>query len=104
MSIVRGDLSLDRYGSQLSPDQLGIDAVLLNEVVVSAVLGDLALVQHDDGIGILDCAQSVSDYDHGLGNVGVLQDLVQGLLDLVLGFCIEGACCLVQEKHLGLPD
>lgn len=62
---------------------------------MGAVLGDGALVENDDGVGIPDCAESVGDDDHGLGDGFVLQDLVECLLDLMLGFGIKSAGCLV---------
>lgn len=71
---------------------------------MGAVLDDLAFIDHDDCVGIPDGAQPVRDYDYCLGDLWVLEDLVEGLLDLMLGLGVEGAGRLVEKQDLGLPD
>ena len=68
------------------------------------VFSDLAIFKNNYSIGILNCAKSVCDDDHGLRNVLVLDDLVECLLDLVLRFSIECRGGLIQQQDLGLPN
>ena len=71
---------------------------------MGAVLDDLAFVDHNDRVGISDGAQPVRDYNYCLGDFWVLENLVEGLLYLMLGLGVKGAGCLVKEEDLGLPD
>lgn len=71
---------------------------------MGAVLDDLTFVNNDDCIGIFDGTQSVRDDDYCLGNCGVLEDLIESLLHLMLGLGIKGAGRLIKEQYLRLPN
>ena len=87
---------------QLSVDQLLVNSILGQQIVVGALLHDLAILHHDDGVGVLDRGESVGDADHCL--LSLADKLVDGLLDEVLAFGVEGGGGLVEEEELGLSD
>jgi hypothetical protein len=48
-------------GAGLQGEQLGVAAAAGHQLLVGALLGDPAVVQHDDLIGVPDIGQPVSD-------------------------------------------
>jgi hypothetical protein len=65
----------------LSFNQGFIGTVLLDELVMRATLQDLASLEHDDFIGILDGRESMSDDDYCLTELAIGKDAIQSLLD-----------------------
>ena len=61
-----------------------------------SLLDNIALTHADDLVSADDCTESVSDHDHCL--LLLLEQSVQGLLDLVLTVSVECAGGLVEEK------
>ena len=51
---------------------------------MGAPLHDDTLLKDNDLICALDGRQSVGDHDHRLGQLLILEDFIEGLLDLVL--------------------
>lgn len=60
----------------MSFDQGFIGAVLLDELVMGATLQDLASLEHDDFISILDGRESMSDDDNRLTQLAVGKDAI----------------------------
>jgi hypothetical protein len=60
----------------LSFDQGFIGAVLLDELVMGATLQDLASLEHDDFISILDGRESMSDDDNRLTELAIGKDAI----------------------------
>ena len=73
-----------------------------DEVVVSSTLHDLTVLHDDDLVSVTDSAQSVSNDDDRL--LSTVDQLVQGLLHLVLGLSIQSGGGLVEQKNLRLAD
>ena len=60
----------------MSFDQGFIGAVLLDELVMGATLQDLASLEHDDFISILDGRESMSDDDNCLTELVIGKDAI----------------------------
>ena len=70
-------------------------AVVGQQAGVGALLGNPPLVQHNDEVGVPDCAQTMGNGDRGaLG--GQTRD---GLLDEVLGFGIDRGGRLIENQN-----
>ena len=63
---------------------------------MGSLLDDVTLAHADDLVCADDCAESVCDHDHCL--LLLLEQSVQGLLDLVLAVSVECASSLVKKK------
>ena len=70
----------------MTADKVLVDTIHLNKLLVGAALFYLTMLHADDFVGILDCAESVRDDDDSL--LSALNQLVQGLLDLMLALSI----------------
>src|SRR5262245_6854451 len=62
--------------------QIGVDPAEGDELVVLALLGHDAALEHDDLVGVADGAQAVRDGDHGAALHEPLERLHHGLLRL----------------------
>jgi hypothetical protein len=67
---------------------------------VAAALDHLAVLQHDDAVGIADGGEAVGDDEAG----AALQQLGQRLLDLPLGVAVDIGRGLVEHQDLGVGD
>ena len=83
---------------ELPLDELFVGTTRSNQLVVRALLKDLALAHYDNLVGVPDGGESVGDDDAGLS--GALHEGVEGLLYLMLTLGIQGACRLIQEDDL----
>ena len=79
--------------------ELVVDALLLHQFLVSALLHSLAFTHHHDAVRVIDGGEAVSDHDAG----PALPGLVQGLLHHLLALCVQGRGGLVQQQDLGVP-
>ncbi len=75
--------------------ELVVLALLLQQVVVAAPLHHLAVLQHQYGVGVADCAQPVGDGKDGPS----LHELVHALFDEGLGTGVDGGGGFVQDEH-----
>src|SRR3954468_13069283 len=71
----------------LAGPHFGVEAILAEQLGVGAALGDAALVEHDDLIGVDHGRETVGDDDRGAPR----GDALQGLLDRALGAAVERA-------------
>ena len=62
----------------LLSDECGVESSLLEEVTVAALFHHLSLVDDNDPVSFLNCAQSVSYHNH----CATMKILIQSLLDL----------------------
>ena len=69
---------------------------------MSALLLNLTLFHHNDLVSVDDGAESVSNHYHC--EALLLEQCVQGCLDLMLTLGVEGACRFIEEEDLGLAD
>ena len=85
---------LNFLGYELSADQVLVDTVKRDEFFVGASLLNFALLHANNLVGIADSAQSVRHNDHSL--LTIADQLIQGLLDLVLTLGVEGRGGLIE--------
>src|SRR5687768_6901960 len=78
----------------LADPHVGVEAALAQKLGVGAALGDPALVEDDDLVGIDHGRQTVGDDDGGAAR----GDAAQGLLDRRLGSAVERAGGLVEDQ------
>lgn len=90
------------FFDQLSVDKILVDTVHLDELVVGAALLHLAILHHEDLIGVTDRAKSVRHDHHGL--LPRADQLVQSLLNLVFALRVKGRRCLIKKEHLRLAN
>ena len=62
---------------------------------MAAALGDAAVFQHQDLVGMDDGGQPVGDHQGG----GAPADFPQALLDGKLGMAVQGRCRLVEDRN-----
>ena len=74
----------------------------MEEKFAGAVVGEVALVKHDDAVVEREMAQAVRDREHDA--VVALRELVHQLGDLVLGLRIEAARHFVAEQQVRRAD
>ncbi len=67
---------------------------------MGATLDDAALLHHQDQIGLLDCAQAVSDDQRG----AALHHMVQSPLDMPLGLGIQRRSRFVKNQYRGILE
>ena len=75
---------------------LGVDAVEFEELLVCALLGDGAVDDDGDEVGVEDGGEAVGDDDGG----AVAEDVAEGVLDERLGLRVEGGGGLVEDEDL----
>ena len=80
--------------------QLVVSSPLLQQLLVVALLHDLAVGQENDVVRVLDGAETVCNDQHG---ADVLH-LLQRILDQQLRFRVDVGGGLVQDHHRGLVD
>lgn len=86
-----------RFGNAVQPltgDQLGKEAVLFDQLLISAVLNDLSLIQNDDPVALPDGRQAVRDDDSGT------LEAVQGLRNLFLRQVVQRARCFIKSFRM----
>ena len=84
----------------LQVDQLKVPTALGDQLAVRAVFHDPALVEDVDHVGFLNGRQSVRD-----GNGGTTAGRsIQGGLNHLLGFGVQGAGGFVQKEDLGVAE
>ena len=83
---------------ELQGIELVVPALLVQELLMGALLHDLAVGQDDDVVGVLDGAQAVSHDQHG---ADVLH-LFQGVLDEHFRFRVDVCRGLIEDHHGGL--
>ena len=91
-----GDLGQVR----VAVDQGGVVTAKGEQAVVGAALGDLAVVEDDDLVGVPDGRQAVRDRDRGAARARG----VDGLLDRLLGLRVERARGLVEDEDRGVLE
>lgn len=62
---------------------------------MGAALDDAAMFEDHDGVGVADGGQAVRNHKCG----AAAHDAVHAALDELFGARVDGACCLVQDKH-----
>lgn len=87
------DLLAESLSHELTAHKLLVTAILGNELLVSALLNDIALAHANNIVSADDSTESVGNHDNGL--LLLLEQLVQGFLHLVLTVGIERACSLI---------
>jgi len=90
------------HRDELSFHELFVGTSGADEFVVGPALYDFTLVKDDNFVGVFDGTQTMSDNDDGLP--AKLNQLVEGLLHLVLTFGVQGTGGFVQEENLRLAD
>lgn len=73
---------------------------VLLQLLVSARLNNLALVDHEEGLAVANRAKSVSNHDGSAAFHGS----VKSLLDDFLTLLIQGRCSFVEDEDLGVLD
>ena len=81
--------------SELRIVKRAVEAALTHELIVVTRLGDLAVLQNENGVRILNGGESVGDDEAGAG----FHQLVQRLLDLDLRTGVDVGCRFVQNQH-----
>lgn len=69
---------------------------------MSSTLDDLALVENNDLVGVLDGTEAMSYNNDGL--LALSNQLVEGLLHLMLTLGVQGTGGLIQEEHFRLAN
>ena len=85
---------LNFFGDELSADKVLVDTSHRNELFVGASLLNFSLLHTNDLVGIADSAQPVRHNDHSL--LTTADQLIQGLLHLVLTLGVEGRGGLIE--------
>ena len=75
--------------------ELAVDAVPGQQLLVAALLGNHAALDHQDPVRLQDRGQAVGDDDAGSS----CHELLQGVLDCVLRNGIQGGGRLVQNQN-----
>ena len=84
----------------LNPPEVDVQSVLRDEVVVGAVLGDLAVIEHENRVGIAHRREPVGDRKGGpIGG-----EVVDRALDQELSFGIDRRGRLVEDQDRGVPE
>jgi hypothetical protein len=73
---------------------LVVKAISGHKFVVSALLHYLAVLEHQDEVGVLDDGQAVSNNEGSSS----LDKLVQGLTDEMFGFGVHARGGVIQDK------
>src|SRR5437762_772396 len=84
-----------RSRRELQPVKRRVDAVLLQQFRVIALLAELPVMEHEDAVRAADRGEAVRDDD---GRAADLQAL-ERLLDQVLGLGIDAARRFVEDEH-----
>lgn len=84
----------------LHSHELAIEAIEGEELVVGASLNDMAMVEHNDGIGRADSAQAVGNGDGG----AAFHKGVETLLHSEFALGIKGRGSLVENKDRGIAE
>ena len=69
-------------------------AIEVDEFAVRTLFNNLAMIDHEDAVGLAHGGQAVGDDEHG----SALADAREVFLDDALGFVIEGAGGLVEDQ------
>ena len=77
--------------------QVGVEAVAVEELIVRALLDQLALTEHDNLVGPANGREAVRDDD----SRPALEEAPQGKLDLRLGVAVDVGRRLVEDEYLG---
>ena len=70
------------------------------QLLVRAALGDLAVLEHDDLIGVLNGGEPMRDHEHGADGA----DLFERLLNQNLGFGVDIGGRLVENQNLRVVE
>ena len=65
---------------------------------MATLLDDLAVLDHQDHVGMTDGGQTMGDQEGG----AALEDMLDCILNEHLGFCINGRCRFIQNKNGGI--
>src|SRR5690606_3562940 len=74
--------------------EAGVEAAALEELVVRALLAQLAAVEDEDAVGVLDGGEAMGDDDGG----AAAHEGVERMLDLALERGVDGAGGLVEDE------
>ena len=74
--------------------QLGVQAALLHQLLMGALLLDAVLGEHPDDRGVADGGQAVGDGEGG----AAVRELFKRLLHQAFAFVVQGAGRLVQDQ------
>src|SRR6266851_8119685 len=83
-------------GFLLAAPHVGIEAVLGQQLGMTAALGDAAAIEHDDLVGVDDGGEPMRDHHGG----AAAAHLFQRALDLLLGAGVERAGRLVEQEDM----
>ena len=84
----------------LQAEERGVAAAAAQQVVVLAVLDDLAALDHQNGVGVHDGVQAVGDHDGG----AVLAEMLDRLLHALFGFGIQRGGRLIEQDDRRVLD
>lgn len=84
----------------LSLDEIFVDAFLRKQLVMCSHLCYDSLVDDDDFVSFFYSAQPMGNEDNGSS----FQIVVDGFLDKMLGFCIQGRGSFIEKQDCGLSD
>src|SRR4051812_6091106 len=95
------DVALGFGGSfLLAAPHVGVEAVLHQQLGVTAAFGDPAAIEHDDLVGVDDGGEAMGDHDGG----AAAAHLFQRALDLLLGAGVERAGRLVEQQDVRILE
>lgn len=77
-----------------------IDAVGFDQLRMRPLLHDLALIENQDYVGVLDGTESMSDNKRG----SRAQEQFQTLLDRLFALAVEVAGCLVENEYFWIGE
>src|SRR5262245_55619154 len=92
--LLRRDRLAHPLPPELEPVEPRVDTVLREQLGVRALLAELALVEHENAVGVEDRAQAVRDHERG----AALQEPAERGLDLALGLDVHTRGGLVQDQ------
>src|SRR4051794_13909422 len=78
--------------------EAGVEVGGLEELVVVAGFGDVAVLEDDDLVGVADGGEAVGDDEGGAAG----HEVVEGVEEESLAFAVEGAGGFVQDEHGGV--
>src|SRR5262249_28320772 len=84
-----------RYGANLRSPERGVLAIFRQQGVVSAVLDDLTVREHQDAVEMGDRREAMGDHEDGL----VAHGVVESRLNLPLRDRVQAGRRLVEHQH-----
>lgn len=88
------------FAEVLGLDKSSIGAVQRDELLMASLLDYCALCHDDNVVDVTNSRESMSNDDHG----ATLGDIVECLLDNLLGAGVQSAGCLVEKQDPRVGD